>query len=53
MHIYAKYYLKHFAYIISFNQYNLYHSPVKDIISILLYQFPIGHLDFSRFFYLL
>ena len=49
MHIYAKYYLKHFAYIISFNQYNLYHSPVKDIISILLYQFPIGHLDFSNF----
>lgn len=36
MHIYAKYYLKHFAYIISFNQYNLYHGPVKDIISILL-----------------
>lgn len=49
MHIYVKYYLKHFAYIISFNQFNLYHSPVKDIISILFNQFPIGHLDFPNF----
>lgn len=53
MHMYAEYYLKYFTYIISFNQYNLYSGPVKDVISILFSQFPFGHLDdfYFQFFY--